>query len=399
MTYDVAIIGGGLVGLATAYQISRASRALRVVVIEKENAVATHQSGRNSGVIHSGIYYKPGSQKAQNCRRGKELLESFCATHAVPYEICGKVIVATSATEEARLATILSNGKKNGVSCERIDAERLGRIEPFVKAKAAIHVPETGIVDYPAMARGLAREVRSREHRIALGSKAHMITARADGITVETGEESLSARFLINCAGLYSDEIARLCGVDPGVRVIPFRGEYVELRPAARHLCRSLIYPTPDPRFPFLGVHLTRTIDGRVECGPSAVLAFAREGYSFSSIDPVELASVLRYPGFRALALKYWRTGLAELWQSLSAGSYVRSLQRLVPGVRESDVLPAPSGVRAQAVTRNGELVDDFLIKEERRMLHVINAPSPAATSCLAIGEQLARRLRAQLEA
>jgi len=393
MTYDVAIIGGGIVGLATAYRLTQRFPGRSLVVLEKEDRVAAHQTGRNSGVIHSGIYYKPGSLKARNCRAGKEQLEAFCGAHDVAFERCGKVIVAATEDERPRLHAIYERGQQNGVACELIGPERLGELEPFVRGVEAIHVPGTGIVDYVGMARALARLVEEAGHPVQLRSPVKGVEKHTDALTLETPTGTIRARYAVNCAGLYADRIALMSGTDPEARIVPFRGEYFTLKPQAEHLCRALIYPTPDPEFPFLGVHFTRMVGGGVECGPSAVLAFAREGYTFGEVDLGDLWQTLTYPGFLALSFKYWRKGLREMRQSLDRSVYLQSLRHLVPGVQADDLVRAPAGVRAQAVKPNGDLVDDFWIRGTDRMLHVINAPSPAATASLAIGQYLAEQL------
>ncbi|MDW8289329.1 MAG: L-2-hydroxyglutarate oxidase [Armatimonadota bacterium] len=390
---DVLIVGGGIVGLATAYQISRRYPRLRVLAVEKEQRLAQHQSGRNSGVLHSGIYYKPGSLKALTCRRGKLLMQTFCEQEGVPLEICGKVIVATSEGELSTLRMLMERGHANGVQCELIGADRLREVEPHAAGLQAIHVHETGVVDFPLVCERLAEKVCEAGGEVVTSARVLAVRETSEGVEVSTTAGDFSARYLVNCAGLYSDRVARLSGLHPPVRIVPFRGEYYQLREEAKHLCRHLIYPVPNPRFPFLGVHFTRTVSGEVECGPNAVLAFAREGYRKTDIHWGELWATLSYWGFWRLARQYWRVGLGELWRSLSKRAFVRSLQRLVPEVMEEHLLPAPAGVRAQAVTPDGRMVDDFLWLDTPRAVHVLNAPSPAATASLAIGEQIVQRL------
>ncbi|MEX2169706.1 MAG: L-2-hydroxyglutarate oxidase [Pirellulales bacterium] len=396
-TNDLVIIGGGIVGLATAYRFTERFPQRRVVVLEKEPDIAQHQTGRNSGVLHSGIYYKPGSLKAINCREGKRAMEAFCDAEQIPFEICGKVIVAVNEKELPALDRLYERGQANGVLCEMIDAGRLQELEPHARGVRAIHVKEAGIVSYRQVSAKLAERVRQREGQVVNGAKAIGFERRGDAVTVLTTRGEYTATQIVNCAGLYSDRIAALSGKPPGVRIVPFRGEYYELRPEAHHLVRNLIYPVPDAEFPFLGVHFTRMIDGRVECGPNAVLAFAREGYTKRTINLAELAQSLSYPGFVRIALKHWRMGMGEIWRSVSKTAFVRALQRLLPDIRPEHLAPAPAGVRAQAVLRNGTLVDDFLIEESDRVVNVLNAPSPAATSALNIGglivEKLARRM------
>ncbi|MDW8105449.1 MAG: L-2-hydroxyglutarate oxidase [Armatimonadota bacterium] len=394
---DVLIVGGGIVGLATAYQISRRHPRLRVLVVEKEQRLAQHQSGRNSGVLHSGIYYKPGSLKALTCRRGKLLMQTFCEQEGVPFEICGKVIVATDESELPTLQMLWERGRANGVQCELIGADRLREVEPHAAGLQAIHVHETGVVDFPLVCERLAEKVCEVGGEVVTSARVLAVRETSEGVEVSTTAGDFSARYLVNCAGLYSDRVARLSGLHPPVRIVPFRGEYYQLREEAKHLCRHLIYPVPNPQFPFLGVHFTRTVSGEVECGPNAVLAFAREGYRKTDIHWGDLWATLSYWGFWRLARQYWRVGLGELWRSLSKRAFVRSLQRLVPEVMEEHLLPAPAGVRAQAVTPDGRMVDDFLWLDTPRAVHVLNAPSPAATASLAIGEQIVQRLSERL--
>lgn len=383
---DLAIVGGGIVGLATAYQFTRRWPDRRVVVFEKESQLAAHQTGRNSGVLHSGIYYKPGSLKAITCRAGKAELEQFCATENVRFERCGKVIVAVTEAELPGLEKLLERGKANGVGCTRIGPEQLREIEPHVSGIAAIQVPETGIVDYLGVCNRLASRARESGGAIVLNARVSSIVQRPEGILVRSSQGETIAQQVVNCGGLHSDRIALLTGVDPGARIVPFRGEYFCLRPRAHHLVRHLIYPVPDPRFPFLGVHFTRMIDGERECGPNAVPAFAREGYFKTDVDLGDLLQTATYPGFIRLALKHWKMGLGEMWRSASKAAFVRALRRLIPAIEADDLEPAPAGIRAQAVARDGSLVDDFLIRKVGRIVNVVNAPSPAATASLRIG-------------
>jgi L-2-hydroxyglutarate oxidase LhgO len=395
---DIAIIGGGIVGLATADKLTQHDPTLRVLVLEKEDDVARHQTGRNSGVIHSGIYYTPGSLKARTCRAGKEALEAFCESEEIPFDRCGKVIVATDESEILALERIYENGQANGVDCEIIGPERLHEIEPHAQGIRAIHVPETGIVDYVAVSRRLAERMQARGGELWLNAGVHDLQQRADTVVVKTARGEVEARHVINCAGLYADRIARMAGANPGVQIVPFRGEYYELIPEARHLCQGLIYPVPNPSFPFLGVHFTRMVGGGVECGPNAVLALAREGYRWTDIDGQELLEILSYSGFQTLATRYWRTGLGEMWRSASKAAFVRALQKLVPDIEARHLQRAPAGVRAQAVTPDGRLLDDFMIEETGSVMSVCNAPSPAATSSLSIGQTIMERLLPKLE-
>jgi L-2-hydroxyglutarate oxidase LhgO len=389
--YDIAIIGGGIVGLATARALGERVPRASLAILEKEDRLATHQTGHNSGVIHSGIYYRPGSFKAQLCVEGSRLIYQLCETHGLKTERCGKVIVATTEAELPRLQTLYERGIANGVpGLELIEPARLREIEPHAAALRAIFSPNTGIVDYSAVAGVLAGELADRGVTIMAGAGVTGLSRTRHEIALRTPRGPVRARRLVNCAGLHSDMVARMAGAAADVEIIPFRGEYYMLRPDRRHLVRGLIYPVPDPEFPFLGVHFTRTVHGDVEAGPNAVLAFAREGYRFGRINPGELAATLRYPGFWAMARKYWRTGTYEMFRSLSKAAFVRALQRLVPELRDEDVAPGGAGVRAQAVTREGGLVDDFRIVATVDAIHVLNAPSPAATASLAIGRHIA---------
>ncbi len=393
MTYDVAIIGGGIIGLATARALLERYPALQLVLCEKEAELGTHQTGHNSGVIHSGIYYKPGSFKARLCVEGVRLMMDFCDTHGIKYDRCGKVIVATSPDELPRLKTLHERGVANGVpGVAMIDAARVREIEPHVSAVAGIHSPNTAIVDYGEVTAALGRELVSRGVTIEYNFPVSSITRLrgGGGVAVSTPQHTITARRIVNCAGLYSDVVARLAGAPAEVQIIPFRGEYYFLRPERESLVKGLIYPVPDPEFPFLGVHFTRTIHGEVEAGPNAVLAFAREGYRWTSFKPLELAGTLRYPGFWSMARKYWKVGAWEVQRSLLKKKFVESLQRLVPELKPEDIAPGGSGVRAQAVRPDGTLLDDFSIVSSADAIHVLNAPSPGATASLAIGRHIA---------
>jgi len=385
---DIIIIGGGIVGLATAYQFTLDYPLLKITLLEKEQQLAAHQTGHNSGVLHTGIYYKPGSLKALNCLEGKSRMEDFCSKEEIDFEICGKVIVAISEAELPALETIYQRGRTNGVSCEMINSEKLHELEPHVAGIKAVHVPEAGIVDYGLVCKRFAKHLQNNEDNQIHCSTKVIGIRHSENIVVETEKGEFEGRFLVNCAGLYSDKITAMTQ-PPESKIIPFRGEYYEVRPEKHHLCRNLIYPVPDPSFPFLGVHFTRMINGSLECGPNAVLAFAREGYTRSTINVLELAEVLSYPGFIRLAAKYWRAGAGEMWRSFSKAAFVRALQRLVPEISADDLETAPAGIRAQAVLSNGKLVDDFLIQENKNIINVCNAPSPAATSSLNIGKHI----------
>jgi L-2-hydroxyglutarate oxidase len=390
---DVAIVGAGIVGLATAYQISERYPQLSICVVEKEPQVAQHQSGHNSGVLHSGIYYKPGSLKARNCREGRQAMEQFCATHGIPFAQCGKVIVAVNDRELPALQRIFDRGCENGVRCELIGPERLRELEPHAAGVQAIHVPEAGIVDFPLVCEKLAELIQQRGGTIATRTRVTKILRRMQQVVVETDGGSVQASHLINCAGLYSDRVVEMSGEEAGAKIVPFRGEYYELKSDAFHLCRNLIYPVPDPKFPFLGVHFTRMIRGGVECGPNAVLALAREGYRVGDFRWKELAESLSYRGFRRLAWRHWRMGLGEMYRSLSKSAFVRALRHLVPDLRGDQLASGRSGVRAQAVLPDGKMVDDFLIQQTGPLIHVVNAPSPAATAALTIGNAIVDRL------
>jgi (S)-2-hydroxyglutarate dehydrogenase len=392
MTYDIAIIGGGIVGLATARALLERYPSLRLALCEKEAELGTHQTGHNSGVIHSGIYYKPGSFKARLCVEGVRLMMDFCDKNGIKYDRCGKVIVATSDEELPRLKTLYERGVANGVpGVAMIDAARVREIEPHVNAVAGIHSPNTAIVDYSEVTAALGRELVARGVTIEYNFPVSAITRiRGGGVAVSTQQHTVTAQRIVNCAGLYSDVVARLAGAPTEVQIIPFRGEYYFLRPEREDLVKGLIYPVPDPEFPFLGVHFTRTIHGEVEAGPNAVLAFAREGYRWTSIKPLEFGRTLGYRGFWTMARKYWRVGAWEVHRSVSKKKFVESLRRLVPELRPEDIAPGGSGVRAQAVRPDGTLLDDFSIVSSGDAIHVLNAPSPGATASLAIGRHIA---------
>ncbi|EYT79834.1 L-2-hydroxyglutarate oxidase [Streptomyces andamanensis] len=393
---DALVIGGGIVGLSTAYAITRAAPGTRVTVLEKEPGPARHQTGRNSGVIHSGIYYRPGSLKARYAVRGAAEMVKFCAEYGIAHAVTGKLIVATGRDELPRLHALVQRGRENGIPVRELGAAQIEEYEPEVRGLAAIHVGTTGICDYTAVARHLADASGAD---IRYGAEVVRVDRRPErGVAVLTsGGDIVRARVLVNCAGLHCDEVARRTGDDPQVRIVPFRGEYYEL--ARPELVRGLVYPVPDPAFPFLGVHLTRGIDGGVHVGPNAVPALAREGYGWGVVRPRELAGTLSWPGSWRIARRHWRYGAGELRRSVSKAAFAEAVRRLLPAVEERDLVPAPAGVRAQAVLRDGTLVDDFLIREGPRTVHVLNAPSPAATASLPIGREVARRALAALAA
>ncbi|HAE11174.1 MAG TPA: L-2-hydroxyglutarate oxidase [Opitutae bacterium] len=394
MKTDVCIIGGGIVGLATAYRIWARFPKKKIVILEKESSLAKHQTGHNSGVLHSGIYYKPGSLKAINCRKGKLAMEEFCREQGIEHELCGKIIVALNDEEIPRMEKIYERGRANGVRCEIIPRERILEIEPHAAGIRAIHVPECGIVNYRQVCERMGELIsEANGNEILLGQEASEISGAKNGLLVGTGQAEIETKFLINCGGLHSDRVTRMGGNEPPAKIIPFKGEYYELREDARHLCRHLIYPVPDPQFPFLGVHFTRMIDGSVECGPNAVLAFGREAYGKLDFNLGDLLESLGYSGFRKMALKNWKMGLGEMWRSYNKGAFVRALQRLIPEIEGKHLDAAPAGIRAQAVSPAGDMVDDFLIKEDERVVNVCNAPSPAATASLNIGEAIVDKL------
>ncbi|MEU7567376.1 L-2-hydroxyglutarate oxidase [Streptomyces fradiae] len=392
---DVLVVGGGIIGLSTAYALSRAAPGTRVVVLEKEGGPARHQTGRNSGVIHSGVYYRPGSLKARFAVRGAAEMVKFCAEHGLPHRVTGKLIVATDRAELPRLHALVQRGRENGIPVRELGPAQISAYEPDVRGIAAIHVGTTGICDYGAVA---ARLADASGAEVRYGARVTAVDRRPWGVAARTADgRVVRARALVNCAGLHCDEVARLAGDDPGMRIVPFRGEYYELgRP---ELVRGLVYPVPDPAFPFLGVHLTRGVDGTVHAGPNAVPALAREGYGRLDVRPGELAGTLAWPGTWSIARRHWRYGAGELHRSLSKPAFTRAVRRLLPQVTAEDLRPAPAGVRAQAVLRDGTLVDDFLIREAPRTVHVLNAPSPAATASLPIGREVARRVLAHLAA
>ncbi|MGA2855548.1 MAG: L-2-hydroxyglutarate oxidase [Candidatus Sulfotelmatobacter sp.] len=388
--YNVIIIGGGVVGLAVALEITRRFPRLRLLVLEKEDGVARHQSGHNSGVIHSGVYYKPGSLKARLCVAGAAAMVEFCREHGIPHKVCGKVIVATRADELPRLEDLRRRGEANGLTGLRlIGPEELRELEPHASGLRALLVPSTGITDYAVVCEKYAELISASGGTVLTSAAATGIRRSTNEIVVETSRGGFATSALINCAGLFSDRISRMAGDKPSARIIPFRGEYYDLVPERASLVRALIYPVPDPRFPFLGVHFTRRITGKVDAGPNAVLAFAREGYRATDLNLRDFASVLAFPGFWRMAVRYWRNGFAEWYRSLSKPAFVRALQRMLPELRENDLVPGGSGVRAQALKPNGDLVDDFQFVPSGQVLHVLNVPSPAATASLTIAKAI----------
>jgi len=392
--YDIAIVGGGIVGLASALTIARETKA-RVVVLEAESDVARHQTGHNSGVIHSGLYYKPGSHKARECVAGRRALIELCREHGVAHEICGKLVVATEPEEVPRLDELERRGQANGlVGLRRLRAEEIQEHEPHAVGLAGLWVPETGIVDFVAVARLYAKLFAAAGGEVRLEHRLTAVRREQGGLVLETTGGAVAAGALVNCGGLQCDRIARLAGDRPDLRIVPFRGEYFELSPERRSLVKGLIYPVPDPSFPFLGVHLTRGIGGEVEAGPNAVLALARHGYERGSFEAADALSSLLYPGFWRMAARHWRMGLDEMRRSGSRRLFAESLRRFVPEIQEQDLTGGGSGIRAQAMDRNGKLVDDFHFVDGDRTIHVLNAPSPGATASLAIGAEIARRAK-----
>ena len=389
--YDVAVIGGGILGLATALDLCTRYAGLRLTVLEKERTIAAHQTGHNSGVIHSGLYYRPGTSKARMAVQGADRLVEFCRTHGIPCERCGKIVVATTEAQLPALEELEQRGRANGVpGIEAVGPQGLRELEPHARGLRALHVPSTGIVDFVAVAHKYRDLLQARGGEVRLETPVGAIRTAADTVHLHTPSGPIEARYAINCGGLFADRLSARAGAPPPVKIIPFRGEYYELIPERRHLVRNLIYPVPNPAFPFLGVHFSRRIDSAVEAGPNAVLALRREGYRWRDVSARDTLETLRAPGFLRLARRYWRTGAGEIYRSVSKRAFVRALQTLVPDVRASDLHRSGAGVRAQAVEPGGALVDDFRIERTERMIHVLNAPSPAATAALAIGAAIA---------
>ena len=395
-SYDVAVVGGGIVGLATAWRMLEKDPRLSVVLLEKEAEVGAHQTGHNSGVIHSGLYYKPGSEKAKTCVEGARMLIEFCRAHEVPHEVCGKLVVATSEEELPRLADLARRGRENGVvGVREMEPAEFRKIEPHAAGLKALHVPPTGITDFGLVARALAALLAQKGAELRMNARVTALASSASDVNLVAGGQQVVARHVVNCSGLYADRVARLDGVDAGVMLVPFRGEYYALAPGREGLVKGLLYPVPDPRFPFLGVHFTRMIGGGAEAGPNAVPALAREGYTRTSFDLRDAWETFTYPGFWRLAVRHMGMGLGEIHRAFSKRAFVRALQRLMPDLHAEDLETGGSGVRAQALLPDGRLEDDFRIVTHGRVLHVLNAPSPAATASLAIGERIAARVLA----
>lgn len=386
---DLAVVGAGIIGLATAHRYLEVHPGKRVVVLEAEARPALHQTGRNSGVLHSGVYYRPGSAKATLAVAGRSSMVEFCRRHGIAHDVCGKVIVAVDSSEQERLASLAQRAVRNGVDAELIDARRLAELEPYCAGVEALHIPSTGIADYGAVCRALLDEIEAAGGELRTSTKVVGIDQAADGVRVATTTGDVRAAWLVNCAGLRCDQVAELAGAASGYRIVPFRGEYYELVPERSHLVSNLIYPVPDPSFPFLGVHLTRMIDGTIHAGPNAVLALAREGYRWSDVSGAQLREHIANRGLWRLARRYWRTGAGEVWRSLNKAAFTRALQRLVPDIAADDLVRSEAGVRAQAMDPAGELEDDFAVTAGGRSTHVLNAPSPAATSSLEIARMI----------
>ncbi len=391
--YDFMIVGGGIVGLSVGVALYEKYPNSKVLVLEKENEWASHQTGHNSGVIHSGIYYKPGSFKAQFARQGSKSMTEFCQKHGIEHDICGKVIVATKEKELPLLDNLYRRGLQNQLNIRKISSDELHELEPHVNGLAAIHVPMAGIVNYKQVSEKFAEIIEGNGGDLSLNTTVQHISEGSDGVEVETNKGTFRSRLLINCAGLHSDRVAKLAGYKTDMKIVPFRGEYYMLKPEKRHLVKNLIYPVPNPEFPFLGVHFTRMIDGRVEAGPNAVLSFKREGYTKTDFNLKDFAETMSYKGFWKLASKYMKEGMEEMARSFSKSKFVESLQELIPEIKANDLESAPAGVRAQALKPNGELVDDFHIVVGNKSIHVCNAPSPAATASIQIGKEVVNKL------
>jgi (S)-2-hydroxyglutarate dehydrogenase len=393
MKFDVAIVGGGIVGLSSAYALLKKKPEINLILLEKENEVSAHQTGNNSGVIHSGIYYKPGSAKAVNCIKGYHMLIDFCKAHNIPYELCGKLLVATDQGELPGLEKLYDRGIENGLEgLKYLSQEELHEVEPYAAGIKAVFVPQTGIVDYKAMSMVLKAEILRMGGTIALGEEVTSIN-NGERVEITSSSRFVSAKVMINCAGLFCDKVAEMAGEKLDLKIIPFRGEYYYLKEEKKHMLKNLIYPVPDPNFPFLGVHFTRRITGEIEAGPNAVFAWKREGYKKTDFKLSDVLESISWSGFRKVALKYWKTGMGEYYRSYSKAAFVKALQKLMPSIQEEDLIPAGAGVRAQACHRDGSLIDDFFIQENGKTIHVLNAPSPAATSSLSIGDTLSDKV------
>ena len=386
--FDLTVVGGGIIGLATALEVTRRYPGVKLLVLEKEDRLAAHQTGHNSGVIHSGIYYRPGSLKAQTCVRGAQALVAFCEQHGIRYEICGKVVVATAEEEMPRLQELFRRGEANGVQgLELIGPEQLREIEPYARGIKALRVPTTGIIDFVQVANTYARLMQEGGGEIRVRHQVERVVRADGGLVLETSSAAIHTKYLINCGGLFADRLAQMAGASLDLQIVPFRGEYYTVAPRRQDLVKNLIYPVPDPALPFLGVHFTRTVTGKIEAGPNAVLALAREGYRKTDIKLKDVSGVFSFPGFWTMASRYWKTGMGEMYRSMSKRAFLQALQRLLPELSAEDLHPGGSGVRAQAISRAGALVDDFVISATDHAIHVLNAPSPGATASLAIGQ------------
>ncbi len=394
MIYDFTVVGAGIVGLSTAYKLSLSYPDANILVLEKENRVAPHQTGHNSGVIHSGIYYKPGSYKAKNCVDGRHQLVKFCRENDVAHEICGKIIVASDESEIPKLEEIYERGLQNEIEgIKVIDKEEMLEIEPYVNGVQAIHVPCTGIVDFVGMCEVLSEKITESGNQVRLNQQVQSVSQKNGCLTVQTSKETFQTGYLINCAGLHSDRVARSAGVQSPIKIVPFRGEYYELAPSAQHKVKGLIYPLPNPEFPFLGVHFTKMVLGGVECGPNAVFTFKREGYTKGSFDFRDTIEVADFPGFWKLASQHWKMGIDEMYRSYSKRGFLKNLQKLIPSIELQDLTGSPSGVRAMALKPNGDILDDFYFETTDREVHVLNAPSPAAIAGLSIGDEIVKKV------
>ena len=391
--FDVVIIGAGIIGLSTALQLIKNSKELKICILEKEDHISAHQTGHNSGVIHSGIYYKPGSLKAENCIKGYDLLLDFCNNYEIPYELCGKIIIAASEDQIPAMKELQRRGEENGLKdIKEISQSEIKNYEPYASGVSALHIPQTGIVDYKSVSKKIFDLITDGNCKTFLSGKADRIEYSQNEVIIYTGKEKYSARCLVCCAGLYSDRLSQMCGLKIDYKIIPFRGEYYRLRDESKKFVKNLIYPVPDPKFPFLGVHFTKRMDGIIEAGPNAVLAFGKESYKKSDFNFKESIDTLKYKGFREIAARYWKTGFYEYYRSFSKKEFVRSLQKLIPDITGDDLIPGGSGIRAQACTKDGRLIDDFLLAENENVINVCNAPSPAATSAFSIAELISEK-------
>ena len=399
MEYDIIIAGAGIVGLATAYQTLKSNPNKKILILEKENTFAKHQTGNNSGVIHSGLYYKPNSLKAKNCIRGYKMLIDFCDEHKVKYDLCGKIVVATKIEEIPQLELLYKRAKENGLeNIKYLTPEEIKEHEPHVKGVKGFHVPQTGIISYTEVCKKIIEIIQAKNASVHFGEKVTQVKPEGYLVKIKTNKESYTSKIFVNCTGLYSDKIANLSGNAEDIKIIPFRGEYYKLKKEKQYLVKNLIYPVPDPNFPFLGVHFTRMISGEIEAGPNAVLAFGREGYKKTQINLKELSETLLWPGFQKVAAKYWKTGIGEMYRSFSKKAFAKALQGLIPEITEDDLVEGGAGIRAQACDKKGNLIDDFMLLENKNIINLCNAPSPAATSSLSIGLSISEKIFKKLQ-